>query len=91
MRPTKEQACSRCHGAGNVFSSISTFSSMDVHPCVVCNATGKVIAPISDSEMIDLIWERLNNLASSPCPCRSGEVASNPPAIAADGAGKEGE
>ncbi len=30
------------------------------------------------------------NLASSPCPCRSGEVASNPPAIAADGAGKEG-
>jgi len=41
--------------------------------------------------MIDLIWERLNNLASSPCPCRSGEVASNPPAIAADGAGKEGE
>jgi len=89
MRPTRTRRCSVCHGNGKVWQVVG-LSEGEV-PCVLCGATGTITGPLSDSEMIDLIWERLNNLASSPCPCRSGEDASNPPAIAADGAGKEGE
>jgi len=88
VRQTRTQLCSNCVGTGG---DLTNMDLMARWKCSPCNGTGSVTLPLSDSEMLDLIWERLNNLASSPCPCRSGEVASNPPAIAADGAGKEGE
>lgn len=51
-------------------------------------ATVKICEAIRETMRPDV---KPANLASSPCPCRSGEDAANPPAIAADGAGKEGE